>query len=355
MRVCIVVDSDLRGPPVGGVEKATYALCSGLRHAGHHVTVIAPGVVTGGTWAGAATVEAALPRRRMLLWGARDWTRSVVGALTDLRPDVTQGQGLGFAGGAVVDWRRGPSVVVAHGNILEDLRCTNSRTGWMMRAPLARARGAKVVRGADVLVNVASDWRVNCPVAPAGQVYIPNPIDDAFFSINPTPEPGVVACFGGMRRIKGVDRLIDAWPRVLRDVPSARLDLYGSRGEAGVLPRNCRALASLERSRDVAEAMSCASAVVIPSRFEVSPLAAAEAMAVGVPLVATDVGGVRAMTDGVAALCRPDASDLAARIVSVLQDSMAWAGRVREGRLRSEAFRIDEVVASYVSLYESLV
>lgn len=355
MKICIVLDSQIRRSPVGGVEKATHALCMGLLQAGHDVTLIASGANRRDTWAEVATVGAAPSGRLMLVWGVRRWNRTVVGALTDLRPDVAQGQGLGFAGNAVVRWRRGPSVVVAHGNILEDLRYSYSRAGWMARAPLARRYGMNAVRTADALVNVASSWRVNCPIEPAKHLYIPNPIDEAFFSEKSAPEPDVVACFGGTKRIKGVDLLLAGWPRVLREVPSARLDLYGFDAEETRLPRSCRALAALCSSREVAAAMGRASVLAIPSRFEVSPLAAAEAMAVGVPIVATDVGGVRAMTSGVARLCQADASDLAASIVWALRNPSAFVTGLREGRMRSNAFRLDRVVESYVSLYESLV
>ena len=126
---------------------------------------------------------------------------------------------------------------------------------------------------------------------------------------------------------------------MLRDVPSATLDLYGYASPNGtVTPHNCRLHPALADGNAMAAAMARAGAVVVPSRFEVSPLVAAEAMAVGVPLVATDVGGVRAMCDGVARLCRFDAGDLADGIVSALRDDAARQQRVQTGRERSATY-----------------
>ena len=52
----------------------------------------------------------------------------------------------------------------------------------------------------------------------------------------------------------------------------------------------------------VAEAMARASVLVIPSQFEVAPVAVAEAWALRVPVVATRVGGMSTFANGAAAL-----------------------------------------------------
>ena len=355
MRICMVVDSAHEGSPAGGVEKATYELCTGLLQAGHDLVLVAPGMGHDEPWAGVPTERVAQSGRRMLLSGARQWSRVVVGKLDELKPDVAHGQGLGFAGGAVVNWHGGARVVSAHGNMMEDLRYAYSRLGWAIRAPLVRRVASTALQEADAVVNVTDDWRVNCPVAPRKTIHIPNPVDDAFFAVRAVPETGAVLCLAGPMRIKGLDILLVAWPHVLREMPHARLDVYGIEDRGGITwPPNCIIRSAAQGSRETAEVMGRASVVVVPSRFEVSPLVAAEAMAVGVPLVATDVGGVRAMTEGVAGLCRVDPVHIAANIVSALRSSRAWEERVREGRKRSAAFRVDEVVSSYVSLYESL-
>jgi len=356
MRVCIVLDQQPSHFPNGGVEKATHALCKGLLRAGHDLTLIAAGRSGGDSWVGVPTVRVAQSGRRMLVGGADAWNEGVIRTLDEVQPALAQGQGLAFAGNAVVNWSHGRRVVVVHGSTLEDLRYEYSWAGRALRAPFVRAAGVKAVQGADAVVNVTIDWRVNCPVAPLNAFYIPNPVDDDFFATTAAPEPGEVAFFGGLKRIKGIDLLLNAWPRVLRELPWATLHLYGIAPEEKVtLPPRCRAHAILHSSSETATAMGRASAVVVPSRYEVSPLVAAEAMAVGVPLVATDVGGVRAMTEGVASLCRVDAGDIAASIVSALRDPLAWEATIIEGRRRSAAFGIEMVAAAYASLYERLV
>lgn len=356
MKIGIVLATVPANSPRGGVEQATHSLSLGLARAGHTVTVLSFDTHGAETWPGVSMAGIGHFGRGMLVGGAGAWRRSVTSLLAEIDPDVVQGQGIGFAGYGAIGWKKGPRVVAAHGNVLKDMRFLYSSLGWAVRSPLARAYCTASVRGADVVVNVTPDWRVNCPVAPLVDVHIPNPIDEVFFSVKAVPEPGRVAFFGGRQPIKGLDLLLKAWPLVVHRVPAAQLDIYGTNDVGRLSPSSeCCARGNLLDPAEVAAAMSRASAVVVPSRFEVSPLTVAQAMAVGVPLVATDVGGVRAMAEGVAHLCRPEPRNIADALVSALSESEAGKTMIVEGRSRSEAFRVERVVASYASLYEALV
>jgi glycosyltransferase involved in cell wall biosynthesis len=355
VRVCIVLDTEPHHFPVGGVEKAAHALCLGLLNTEHDVTLLAGGTSANDPWPGVPTVRVPQAGRRMLTRGGREWYARVLDRIQRLRPDIVHGQGLGYAGSAVVAWRDGPRVVTAHGNFVRDLRYENGLGGWALRAPLARACSRNAVLGTSVLVNVTPDWKVNCPVKPRAVVHIPNPVDDDFFAATAAPVPGVVAFFGGNKRIKGSDLLLRAWPLVVKERPDAWLNLYGYDCGDERLPPRCSAQEALRSSSDTAAAMGRANVVVLPSRFEVAPLVAEEAMAVGVPLVATDVGGVRSMTEGVAGLCQADPVAIATQLVSALRGSAEWTALVREGKRRAEAFRRDLVIASYLSVYDSLI
>ena len=50
------------------------------------------------------------------------------------------------------------------------------------------------------------------PQRPRRFVYIPNIIDERFFGMKRTPEPGLVLFTGGARAIKGWPLLAAAWP-----------------------------------------------------------------------------------------------------------------------------------------------
>lgn len=97
-------------------------------------------------------------------------------------------------------------------------------------------------------------------------------------------------------------------------------------------------------------------AVVCPSRMEGFGLAAAEGIAAGTPVVATDTDGLRRVVlDGVSGLLvSPDPSAIAQGILRVLTDDALWsdlhAGAVRE---RSR-FAVTTEVRTHMELYSAL-
>jgi glycosyltransferase involved in cell wall biosynthesis len=97
---------------------------------------------------------------------------------------------------------------------------------------------------------------------------------------------------------------------------------------------------------EVLVAMSGARALVHPSRFEGLPMVPAEAMAAGVPVVATDVGAVAEVLDGGRAgiLVAPNEPDaLAAALESVLGDAARRATLGAAARASAGRFRWDRV------------
>lgn len=105
--------------------------------------------------------------------------------------------------------------------------------------------------------------------------------------------------------------------------------------------------------------LPAADVVVLPSINEGQPLALLEAMAAGVAVVATAVGGVPDLiTDGLdGALVRPkDATALARRLADELDDDRGRSARAAAARQR--VFRsgsIDRVVAEHLALYDRLL
>ena len=98
---------------------------------------------------------------------------------------------------------------------------------------------------------------------------------------------------------------------------------------------------------------------VLASRWEGMPLALLEAMSLGVPVVATCVGGVPEVLDhGAAGLLVPpdDIGALAAGIETALTDPLRSAARARAARQRvAAAYDLDRVMQSYVRLYDRLL
>lgn len=107
---------------------------------------------------------------------------------------------------------------------------------------------------------------------------------------------------GRLVQEKRVDVLIDAFVRLLRERPTARLFIAGegpdqARLHGQVVTQRVdrvRFLGLLPKA-DVHRLLAGADLLVLPSRFEGFPMVALEALAYGVPVVASDVGGIREM------------------------------------------------------------
>jgi poly(glycerol-phosphate) alpha-glucosyltransferase len=142
---------------------------------------------------------------------------------------------------------------------------------------------------------------------------------------------------------KRVDHAIAAWPAVLMERPSARLDIYGdgplrARLQAQIDELEVGGAVTLRGYRPGAsDALSTAAALVVSSNYEGQPLVVLEALARGCPVVAYDVSyGLADMVEpGVTGELVPpgDIAALAAAIASVVGD----AGTV--GRYSANAVR----------------
>jgi glycosyltransferase involved in cell wall biosynthesis len=160
---------------------------------------------------------------------------------------------------------------------------------------------------------------------------------------------------------KGLDTLLHAMAEAVRAEPGIHLEIAGDgplRSELEQLAKNLgldRHVRFLGEVRDIAALLSRASLFVLPSNSEGISLTLLEAMARGLPIVTTKVGGnVEVVIHGETGLLVPPASPpaLAGAILKILGDSSKSQLMGRAGRRRVEAFfDIRQVVAQYEKLY----
>jgi glycosyltransferase involved in cell wall biosynthesis len=176
-------------------------------------------------------------------------------------------------------------------------------------------------------------------------------------------EPTIV-CVANFRPEKSHKTLIAAFARVLRELPDARLVLVGS----GMLEAEIASEVErrgLSRNVDFAGAVTSvwpylarAHVFALPSRQEALGIAVMEAMAAGLPVVASAVGGVpELVTSGVTGtLVSPaDEAAMGAELVRLLKDPEL---RARMGGAGSEAVASrtsKRMLDRYYDLYERLL
>ncbi len=145
---------------------------------------------------------------------------------------------------------------------------------------------------------------------------IPNGVDYSKFQsrsdgtgngekLTPDPPGPYVTAVGRMTSQKGFDNLMRAFPMVLRAVPTARLLMVGDGYMKGELQELARREGIAERvsfsgfisDEKLVGALRSSSVVVVPSRFEPFGIIALEAMAAGVPVAVSKVGGLAEIVD----------------------------------------------------------
>ena len=232
----------------------------------------------------------------------------------------------------------------------------------------ARAFLRSLYRNAEVVIALSDEWRAALADAIPGikLVVVPNPVEMPAAPAAVEAEPAKVLYLGVVKEAKGCYDLLRAWGEVLARHPHARLVLAGS----GELER-ARALAAelgIAHSVDLpgwtageakAQLLRAASIFVLPSHFEALPMAILEAMAAGLPIVATRVGGipdaVAAGRDGI--LVEPkDPAQLAAALDRLLADPSLRRSMGASARKRAaDTFSADVILPRVESLWESLV
>lgn len=229
-----------------------------------------------------------------------------------------------------------------------------------------------LLRGADAVTSVSGAVRDEAirrgGMAAGLHQLIPNGIDTGFWSRDAGKQrrPGGLrlVTVGRLEPVKGYDVLLDAIDQLHRRGLVERLILIGSGSQDNALRHQARQLGIEDRiefagplaPEAVRDHLRDADMFVLSSRSEGMPLALMEAMACGLPCVATRVGGVEEFSAGIVALVPPgQAHSLAAAI------ELLWANpdRVLEvgerGVRRIREYSIGKCNLTYQRLFNEIV
>lgn len=165
---------------------------------------------------------------------------------------------------------------------------------------------------------------------------------------------------------KGVDVLLDALAAIPADLPwtcgicgNGEVETYAALAKGMGLGADRVTFTGWQNESEVRAQMAASDIYVLPSRAENQPIAILEAMAIGLPVVASNVGDIpNQVCDGITGLVVPADNPDALRIAleALLQDKDMRERMGDAGRARFEdAYSISTNVSRTLALYERLL
>lgn len=245
---------------------------------------------------------------------------------------------------------------------------------------IARLLETRVARRADGVVAISSPLRddlVSRGIAPDRVFVVPNGVDLERFAPRPHDAQlgaslglngGVcLGYLGSLYPFEGVDDLVVAMKAIAAQAPNAKLVIVGGGNQATAIRRrvaelrleDCVRLVGGVPHDEVAKYYSIMDVMVYPRKRGrttdlVTPLKPLEAMALGKPILASDVGGLRALLGRDAALYfrsedRRDLADKCLHLINSADYRRALASRAREHVVRSHEW--SRLIGGYRQVY----
>lgn len=307
LKVAMIADMPEPGELIdGGVQAVTSYLVRAMHNLPDielHVVRLSRGVPHAKSFTQGRHRLHVLPMSRLgTLTGFRQDQRTLDNHLALIRPDVVHSQGAGHYG-ILASRTRFPVVITVHGILSEEYRYEPTHRRRLRLALQSMLSDRRCVRGARHTILISQYVANFYGRRLSGQKYlIPNPVDDRFFNVLRRDYGGKILFAGRLRELKGVTDLLQA-VALIDSTIEASVTLAGSTSDRSYVQQlkelarrlgiehRIRFAGLLDTSQLLREFASC-SCLVLPSYQETAPLVIQEAMAAGVPVIASSICGI---------------------------------------------------------------
>ena len=361
-------------PPkwLAGTEIATYNIARHLAKRGHEVHVV-------------TSIDKGLPKkskeqgfhvhrigwRKVRFLGIISFWLEILLVLSKIEPDIVHSQDINMGMPGLIAKRllKKPFLVWGRGSDVY-------LPGSYMR-PLSKL----VLRNADAVIALTQDMKTQIQKIYSREILvIPNGIDIKSFEkssrekarakLRIKKKERIVTFVGTLRPIKGLEYLVQALNIMGKKGPRVKLMLVGDGEEKEHLEG---LVGELELEEDVMfigrvpneeipEYMAASDVFVLPSLSEGFPNVVLQAMAAGLPIIASKVGGLPEIIEegGNGFLVEPkNAAQIADRISQLLEDDELRLKISRNNRRKATQYsweavvdRLEEVYQSFLQTYE---
>lgn len=273
-----------------------------------------------------------------------------------------------------------PIIATEHGVFIRErlIAINSSEYSFFLKKLLIRFSESiteLVYHKADAIISVNKfnmTWEKMYGANPDKLEVIYNGVDHTLFTPMPKPErtknvPTVVAA-ARIFELKDIFTMIRSCAVVKRSIPNVQYLVYGDNDAVPEYTKECnRLIEELDLKENFKLAgfhskpheLFCEGDIsILTSISEGFPYTVIESMSCGIPVVATDVGGVSEALDATTGfICKPkDFEEIGSRVVELLQNEELRAQMGRNAREKViEHFTIDKFIKGYEFAYDRII
>ena len=281
-----------------------------------------------------------------------------------IKPDIVHALGPFFplSTVAMLDRNKYPTVMTLYGITTEEL--TKYRTS-MSYALYERYICSKIpniiVPGVSIKNLISNNTSSKIYVVPHGIEY--DKIQEIQPHLNEEPD---IFYIGKLVKGKGVDTLINAISAVIKSIHGISVCIAGSGPEESIFKAIVKELnlgghvkfLGFISENEKYQYYKASKIVVIPSRWDVSPITLYEAMASGKPVVASNIGGIPDLIDDgkTGFLFEPEnVDDLAKKIIMLLNDEKLREELGRAAKEKAKQYDWNNIAERTVKIYKDVI
>lgn len=255
-----------------------------------------------------------------------------------------------------------PYVVSLRGS---DINLFPKNSGYIAKSLSSALRNASAVVGVSQAILTRA---AEIGASPDRCHHLPDGIFTEIFTPTETPKNAkdkTIVFVGSLRPVKNIERMMAAFFQAKKTAPDIKLKIIGTGSELtainSAIKKNPRAADDVSllgrlKPEEVAEEMRRSSLLFLPSISEGWPNVVMEALACGIPVVASNVGGIpdQINSNDIGLLCDPlSVEDMSRKLITALNKDWDQEVLSRRGRMYSKENIAEKVFEIYRKIIPS--
>ena len=307
----------------------------------------------------------------MTITGVSTDLYNLIKEVKKIQPDLVHGQMVGAPYGIATYYlcKNYPSILTVHTLISQ-----NSKIKRTLKSKLHDALWHYLekleIRNIKYIITVSEHLKPDILSMGGSKIYtIPNGITPEWLKIEPKTIEGRVLFVGRILPIKGLENLIKAISLAKKCKTNISLHIVGPYLDAEYFNHLKLLISDLEVTENVVftgplydhklfKEYSESHVFVLPSHDESNPFVLIEAMAAGIPVIATNVGGIPYLInegENGFLVKDNDVVDLSNKVTGILSQNDVWERISKKNRAKAKLYLWNRVANQTVELYKKAI